>query len=805
MAESDRQVSEDAFDDTPRGIAARLDVEFAAARKELRKFHKQGREAISRFRDDRGREEQNTRTALNSTVRLNIYTSDVQIEQAILFGQLPKVDVERRFNDALDEPARVASELWERVLNYDMQGNDVSVEGALRSTVTDLLIPGFCNARIAYVCELEDVPGQEAIEERIDPETGETRPGAPEVPPTQRKVSENCEIRHLSWDDQLYSPCKTFDQMRWWAHRNEMPQKDLVARFAKSLARMTYDQPDSEDENGNVIPGEKLTDEEAQALGEPLAKQIPLNAGRDKDLRKDRGEEEKLNQPWGRADVWEVWHKDDGYVYWYVEGYGTLLDMKPDPLQLEGFWPFPEPILANVTPDKFVAVSDYRISEDLYTEIDLLSTRITRLTDSIQVRGIYDQTRPEIARVLSEGRGEQMIPTPNWEMFSSKGGLKQLVDWFPLDPVVNALDKLWEKRQGLIDMVRQIRGISDIMRGQQQENGTPGEAHLKVLFGSVRMREKQKRIARFVGELMSLKAEVMAKHFDPQNILERANAKYMFDAPQPAVGANLPQNGPVGAPQPGVGNAAGMPGNAPTPFGQPGPTTPGLSQPPNPVIMQALAQAKQAKLIQDALALMTSRFQDYRITVKADSLASEDFAELKTERTDFLSGMSGMFGQMQPILQAWPAAMPHLIELAKWSISGMKGAKEAEGIFDRMSDDALAALAAKAANPQQQPPNPEAMKLQVESVKAQTRMQELQAQHQMRLQEIQAETAADLARDRSQAAQEAAQDRAQHQMEMETARYKAQVDLEKAKALEAEKAKHAAMAPLRSLQNGGMA
>jgi hypothetical protein len=114
MAESQLIEKADQFEDTPEGKQALWTVEMAAADKETDKWRKRGDKVIARYIDDRPNE--NTQTT-----RVNLFTANVQTTRALLYGQTPRVGVERRFADPGDDPARVAGEILQRLLNTDIE------------------------------------------------------------------------------------------------------------------------------------------------------------------------------------------------------------------------------------------------------------------------------------------------------------------------------------------------------------------------------------------------------------------------------------------------------------------------------------------------------------------------------------------------------------------------------------------------------------------------------------------------------------------------------------------------------------
>ncbi len=101
---------------TPQQWAARWELELKGAHKEVEKWHKQGKKVIKRFRDER-----DTQGGGKDLTRLNVFTSNVQMQQGMLLGRVPTADVSRRFADSSDDLARVGGEIMERLLNTDVE------------------------------------------------------------------------------------------------------------------------------------------------------------------------------------------------------------------------------------------------------------------------------------------------------------------------------------------------------------------------------------------------------------------------------------------------------------------------------------------------------------------------------------------------------------------------------------------------------------------------------------------------------------------------------------------------------------
>jgi len=596
MADTAPIRSEDQAAETPEQLAALWGKELSAAREAQKTWWERSEKIVKRYLDDRGEKRVNT-------TRLNLFSSNTQTMESLLFGKTPEVGVQRRFADSSDDEARVASETLERILNTDIEDEDGEQQEALRNALRDRLIVGLGNVRVRY--EIGDTEMQPEQPAQMHPDTGQEL--APAVPEQEMRPNEKACVDYIYWKDQLWSPCRTFDQLRWWAFASEMSEKQFNERF-----------PDAQDAwTANRKNPSSATD--------------PV----------------KVKDPLDRCIVWEIWSKERETVDWLVIGYDKILDSKQDPLGLDGFWPFPRPMFANLTTSKMVPTPDFVMAEDLYEQIDTLQSRIWMLEDVIGVRGVYDKNSEEIKRLINQTGKNELIGVDSWSAFAEKGGIKGVVDWLPIDMIAECLDKLNAQQTIKIGLLYQITGMSDIMRGQASEQSTATEQAIKARFASVRVQTLQDEFARFASDTQKLRAEIISKHFDPQTIINRSNVMRTPDA--------------------------------------------------------ALAQA--------AVALIKQPDFGFRISVNPDSISLQDFAALKQERFEFANSIGPFFQSMFPFIQlagsvpgGAQAATKFTISLAQTMIAGLKGANEMEGIFDEFVAELTQAAQQAAQNPPPPPP-----------------------------------------------------------------------------------------------------
>ena len=625
--------------------------ELAASEKRLRKFTKQGNQINNRYLDWReGGGDGNRTTNADMPFRLNLFHTNVSTLSAMLYGSTPKIDVSREHQDPDDDVARVASLLYQRILEADASESGGDLSTTLKAALQDRLLPGLGTARVRYEVESRK-------ETQLDPDTMT----AVEVEVT---ASEDAPVDYVHWQDFRWGWARTWTETPWLGYRSYLTKEAATARFGeKKAASLTY------------------------------INQMPTG-----DTKNNEGWDKDQKNNVQKAEIWEFWQKNDKRVYWYNAGCDLILDSQEDPLRLDGFWPSPMPMMANLTTSLFIPRADFVISQDLYNEIDVLQSRISIITRAVKVVGVYDKGAGEsVGRMLKEGQENQLIPVDNWAMFAESGGLKGVIDWFPVEDVVQTLQTLTTVRDQTIELLYQVTGMSDIMRGANTDQYTSdGTQQLKAKMGSIRVQALQDDFARFASDLDQLKAEVISKHFDQQTIATQSNAQFL---PQADLDKVLP-----------------------------------------------------------ALQLMKSPDIKWRINIRPESIAMVDYAQLKAERSEFLTAMATYIQSASGAAQAMPGSLPILMEMMKWGMAGFKGANYMEGMMDAAID-----LAKKDAEQKKgQDPEAEAAKKAAEM-----EMQRLQKEHENEMQKIQTKGQVDMATQNAKAQATMQQEMADHRNKMQ--------------------------------------
>lgn len=653
------------YDKSPEGRHRLWTKEFEAAKRWHHNWQERGAKVVSVFLDERSDAE------VNAT-HLTFFWANTTTLMGLLYGRIPRVTVSRRHSDPNDDLSRVGALILERLLNADIERHGDGFQTAMQYVIFDRLVPGAGNARVRYAAEFED---------RALPERGE--PGTPRYAPAVNKrakvnTSEDAAVDYYYWHDQLWSPCRTPSDMRWLAFMAPMTREELHKRFDKALG------------------------------GAALVDAIPLSG---KLLGREENDQPDEDDPWGRAEVWEIWDKASREVVWFVEGFPRVLEVQSDPLGLENFWPCPTPLMANVTTSGFRPKADYDQARDLYEDINLLATRITDLEDALRVAGAYDENIGGLKRLLDEDVRNQLVPVKGFANISEKGGMDRVVAWLPMDQVAATLDKTKEQLTEKTRLLYELTGWSDVMRGQMQDpQQLATNTRAVTRFGSARVQAIQDEVARYASDLQRLRAEIIVKFFDDETILRRSN----------------------------------------------------------------ILETPDSQLAVPALKKLRSEFGRYSVEIKPENMALADFAAMKAERTEFLTAFTGMMEAssrlattLGPGSPATAAILPAIIEIVKWVSAGYRGSSGIEGVLDKLLTQAQELAAQMAANP---PPAQQDPKLVAQQQKAQADMQREQMKVQSEAERQRIKTEAERQRQEAQLQSNVMEARLEAQVKAETAR-----------------------------------
>lgn len=527
--------------------------------------------------------------------KANFFYANVNTLKESLFNSLPKPDVSRVQKGSFEDDVSRVAALIVQRGLTYEIACAPDFEESITSAILDRLVPGIGQVWISFVARTDEEGGVAAQSEEI-------------------------RIEQVFWEDFIYSPARKWSKVWWVGRRLHLDKEEFIKKFG-------------EEEYNSMSEG----DTEGKGLDNLTPKEITEN----------------------KICVYEIWNKRTKKVSFIVKGKEDPLKEVDDPYKLKNFFPCPRPLIANVTTNKFLPVTDYHIAQDQYETIDILYARIEIIVKAIKVAGLYDAAAPQFQRLFESGEN-MLIPVDDWAMYSETGGIKGHMDFYPVQEVAQVLALLQAQFEASKAVLYEITGMSDILRGASNPYETKGAQQIKAQFASVRMNAYQRDVAVFVRDSLRIISELMCQ-------------LYSIEKLQAIVGELAPPD------------------------------------------MQYAEQA--VEVLRDDI------LSHYKVDIQANSLTQADWALEKEQRMEVVTNLGQMLQAVMGLASEMPDIAVLGVHMIKFAVAGFKGASEFEGYVDQQLDNMLRKQQEAEANPQPPKPSPEEMKAQAEQQKMQTEMQ----------------------------------------------------------------------------------
>lgn len=402
----------------------------------------------------------------------NILHSNVETIVPSIYNSTGKPDIRPRHNKA-DPLAKLVADVFERatVAMVDDSRLDAEVEQAAQ----DVFVAGRGVVRVKFDADVTEQPVMDQMGQPMLDEAGQ--------PAVQQVVAnERVEYEVVSWRDFRMGPATRWKDVPWVAFRHCISQEVL----------------------------EKIED--------PALKE--LQAGPEGAVKDDQD-----------VHIWEIWCKDSGKVYFIVAENNKVLNIKPDPLRLSGFFPCATPVQPITATGKMTPVCPYDVYQTLADELDIITRRIRGLTEILKAKGAMAGSN-EALDDLSQADDGEIVAMADMENIMAQGGLEKAVMWWPIDRVVQVIRELNVQREQTKQAIYEITGISDIIRGASASSETATAQQIKTQWGSLRIKKMQRMVERLVRELFVLTVEICSQHFSPQTLQKLAGIQIPPEAMQ---------------------------------------------------------------------------------------------------------------------------------------------------------------------------------------------------------------------------------------------------------------------------------
>lgn len=599
-------------------------AEINAAKKREKDFRKDGQRIIDIYEGKKKDE-----------IPFNILYSNTETMLPTLYSSIPRPVVDRRFKD--DDPlgkqsAQAGQRMLEFLLDTNIEGYE-TVDSALKAATIDALLPGRGVTSLIYEADFGVLPQPEVAataDGQAKPEAGKSG-GAPDQPaaktsggdeeakPGEYKKSEIVCANTRSWNRVFFGYAKKWSRVPWVAYEEHIDDAESKRLF------------------GDVVT-KKLT----FTVNEDVDRSDESEEGKNKADENDTGDRKTCL-------VYQIWDKDGGRKIRYIspqynDGFLKVLD---DPLELTGFFDCPEPLMFIDKVNDLLPVPLYALYENQAEELNKIQRRINKLVSALRARAIYDSELGSEIEKLMESGDNDMVPADKSSSLAAEKGLQNAIWFFPLEVVAAVLEKLYAARESCKQVIYEINGIADILRGATKASETFGAQKLKSEWGTLRLKPKQKEVQRYAREMLRIMLEIAATKFSEESWAKMTGLPFLLEpkfneltAVANALKAKVQQDQMAAQVQAAAAQQAGQ---------QPAPPQPS----PSSMQLQQVVQQLQAPKWSDVLALLRDDMQrSYRIDIETNSTVEPEAVEDQKNISEVMTALGQFLQGVTPLVVA---------------------------------------------------------------------------------------------------------------------------------------------------------
>ena len=563
-------------------------TELDSARKRLKDYRKDASRVVKLYEGGKAAESP-----------FNILYSNTETLAPALYNNLPRPVVQRRFKD--DDPlGKVASDVARRSLEFLIDnelGTYTPFDDLMSQAVLEALVPGQGVTRFKYDASFAEQPEPNNPTEGQEDETGEgeieVEKGEIHAEPAEQVEYETVCGESVPWDRFLHGYAKQWKDVPWVAFEHFMTRDELVKNF-----------------------------------GEEIGHRIPLNiSGKETANESDDGDrdDDKLRDAEGvtLAHVFEIWDKETKMVRFLAPSYPQgFVKSVEDPLELSGFFPMPQPLMLFPKISSLAPVPLYTMYEEQAKELNRVTVRINKIVQALKVRGFYDSTLEGLDKVLSAD-DNVLIPAENVAAMQQGQTLEKAIWLMPLEKLIVVLQQLYAQRQQVKQVIYEITGISDILRGASVASETATAQNIKNQWGTLRLKKLQKQVSKYVRDCLRIMGEIAMTKFSQQTISQMTGLQFPTGEQKQQAQMLLQQ-----------AQAQQVPGQPP-------------AQPP-----QQLLAMTQLPTWEDIMGLLANDLQrNYRIDVETNSTVDAEATEDKQNMGEFLNAIAQFMNGASPLVQ----------------------------------------------------------------------------------------------------------------------------------------------------------
>jgi cell division protein FtsB len=415
-----------------------------------------------------------------------MYTANVDILHAALFSSLPAPDIRRPHQD---QGSKELAQAIQRAIEHHIDTEDYSLPA--HRAVSEWLAGGLGVVWYRYAPEVVEMPIMEPVVQQVaDPVTGEVIEQPVVDPETGEPVMEPVrdEDGQLVTEAEIESQTITMEYHPYHRFRWE------PAVVWEDVDWISFDYIKT--------PGQIKAEYDVELD----------NLNRKNADRKAASASSKDGHI-----VHHIWCRKSRTVKVITPAHSEFLAEYDDPLGLEDFYPCPRPLMMNVQSGEITPRPDYVYIETQHDNIQTLTRRINKLADGIKDIGAFDAAMfPELGSPESAQDGKY-IPVANLAERLGGRDFSNVIASVDMRNKVETMARLVEMRESEKNIIYELQGIADIVRGASVASETATAQAIKDKHFQVRLSEKINELRRYWRDSYRILAEMIGEHYTEES------------------------------------------------------------------------------------------------------------------------------------------------------------------------------------------------------------------------------------------------------------------------------------------------
>lgn len=341
--------------------------------------------------------------------------------------------------------------------------------------------------------------------------------------------------------------------------------------------------------------------------------------------------------------VYEVWRKADRKVYFLSDDWQEkVIKVEDDPMQLEGFFPVPGPLTMVSRPGKLEPITLYKYYHNQAEELNRVTTRLNKVLEAIRVRGAYNGLLgPTLEQLLSSNDLENgIVPVQEGALLFQNGGFDRNIWLLPIEKLIVVAQQLYVARQQIKQVIYELTGISDIIRGSSVASETATAQDLKNKWGTIRLRKMQHAVAAYIRDLYRLSVDCASSVVPPEKWKEIVQLPIPLQSEKAQAQQQLAMFAQAQVQRQAQAQITGQP--------------PAPPQPPPPQLLQITQSPSFEELLSQ---IANDQNRTFLVDVESSSTVDLDTAVDKAEVTEFMGAMAQLVPALSGLTQIGPTGM----------------------------------------------------------------------------------------------------------------------------------------------------